>query len=96
MERQNAKLLDEVLKELIKKEGLEDSLFRVRLFEAWDRKAGIQAARATTSKFYKNGILYCTISSSVLRNQLYYSLDGLLKSINQEFPDNPISKIVLR
>lgn len=96
MERQNAKLLEEVLNELIKQQGLEDELFQVRLFEAWDKKVGMQAARATTSKYYKNGILYCTISSSALRSNLYFQLDSILKAINAGFQGNPVSKIVLK
>lgn len=96
MERQNAKILEDVLSEFVKEEGLEEDLYRVRLFDAWDRKVGVQAARATTNKFFKNGILYCTISSSVIRSQLYYSVEGLLKALNEEFPERPLLKIILK
>lgn len=56
-----------------------------RVYEAWDVVSG--ASRYTVGHYFKDGMLYCTISSSVVRNQLYFQRDILLKKIN-EYLDN--------
>lgn len=52
-----------------------------RVFEAWDVVSG--ASRYTIGRFYKDGMLYCTINSSLVRNQLYFQKDILLKKMNE-------------
>ena len=56
-----------------------------RIFEAWDAVSG--ASKYTVSRFYRDGMLYCTISSSVVRNQLYFQRDVLVQKLN-EYLDN--------
>lgn len=96
MKRENTQLIKEVLQEFIKEERLEDGLQRVRIFGAWDLVVGDAGARATTSKFFRDGILYCTINSSIIRTQLYYRKEEIALKINKMLNDNIVSKIVLK
>ena len=47
---------------------------------AWDAASG--AARYTVRRFYRDGKLYITVDSSVVRSQLSFQRDALLKKIN--------------
>jgi hypothetical protein len=96
MEREDAKAIGELLKQFVSQNGISDELNRIQIFQAWDRAVGITAAQATVSKYLKDGILFCTISSSALRSQLYFQLDIIVKRINSEFPSVQIRKIVLK
>lgn len=96
MKRENTQLIKDVLQEFIKEERLEDGLQRVRIFGAWDLVVGDAGARATASKFFRDGILYCTINSSIIRTQLYYRKEEIVLMINKMLNDNIVSKIVLK
>ncbi|MBQ3175949.1 MAG: DUF721 domain-containing protein [Bacteroidales bacterium] len=96
MKRTNANILSDLLKEFIRDEGLEEGLLRLRIANAWDKIVGKKYAYYTSSRNFANGILYCTISSSIVRNQLYFQLDNITLQLNKELGDNIIKKIILR
>lgn len=96
MKRENTQLIKDILQEFIKEEHLEDGLQRVRIFRTWDLVVGEAGARATTNKFFRDGILYCTINSSIVRTQLYYRKEDIALQMNKMLNDNLISKIILK
>ncbi len=96
MKRENTQLIKDVLQEFIKEERLEDGLQRVRIFGAWDLVVGDAGARATTNKFFRDGILYCTINSSIVRTQLYYRKEDIAHQMNKMLNDSLVSKIILK
>lgn len=96
MKRVNSQLISVILKEFIKEEQLEDGLLRVRVFHAWDIVVGEAGAKATSNKFFRDGILYCTICSSIIRTQLYYRKDEIVAQINKMLNDCIVSKLVLK
>lgn len=96
MKREEARLLESLLGEFVKKAGLEPQLRTIAVFEAWDVAVGDKGARITSSKFLKDGILYCTISSSLVRTQLHYQLHNVIDKINSLVPGNLVKKIVLK
>ena len=73
--------MPELIEQYIKEMKLTSGFNRQRIFEAWDVVSG--ASRFTLDRFFRDGMLYCTISSSVVRNQLYFQKDVLLKKINE-------------
>ena len=80
--------LEDVMKLFIAKNGLTTGVNCQLVFEAWDKVSG--AARFTLRKFYRDGNLFVTVSSSVVRNQLYFQRDTLLKLLNDELTANPL------
>lgn len=79
--RKEAVGMEALVADYIKEMKLEAGLNRHRVFEAWDVVSG--ASGYTVDKFYRNGVLYCTIASSVLRNQLYFQRSILIDRMNQ-------------
>jgi len=82
MERKEPSSMEELMPQLLKvmrlSSGMNDSI----IMSAWDKVTG--AAPYTLSKYVKNGVLYCTISSSVVRNQLFFNKDAIVEAINRE------------
>lgn len=73
--------MEALIADYIKEMKLEAGLNRQRVFEAWDTVSG--AAAYTVDRFYKDGVLYCTIGSSVVRNQLYFQRNILMERMNR-------------
>ena len=96
MKRENTQLIKDVLQEFIKEERLEDGLQRVRIFGTWDLVVGDAGARATTSKFFRDGILYCTINSSIIRTQLYYRKEEIVQQMNKLLSSDIITRLILK
>ncbi|MBQ7772669.1 MAG: DUF721 domain-containing protein [Bacteroidales bacterium] len=96
MKRENTQLISAIIKEYIKEAHLEEGLQRVRIFQTWDIVVGEAGAKATSNKFFKDGILYCTISSSIVRTQLYYRREDIAAQINKMLGSNIVSKIILK
>lgn len=78
--RKEAYSMDELVKQYINEMKLVNGLNRQRIFEAWDRASG--AGPYTVNRYLKNRVLYCSISSSVLRNRLFYSKSRILDLMN--------------
>ena len=72
--------MDALVKEYIKSMKLSAGLNTQRIYAAWDAASG--AARYTVRRFYRDGKLYITVDSSVVRSQLSFQRDALLKKIN--------------
>lgn len=78
--KQEAKGMDELISAYIKEMKLASGLNSQRVFAAWDEVSG--AARYTIGRYFRNGTLYCTIGSSVVRTQLNFQKDLILHKIN--------------
>ena len=79
--RKEAVGMEALIADYIKEMKLEAGLNRQRVFEAWDTVSG--AAAYTVDRFYRDGVLYCTIGSSVVRNQLYFQRNILMERMNR-------------
>ena len=80
LRRQNAVGMDELVKEFIRDMRLSAGLNRQRIEEAWTTVSG--AGMYTLDLRYDKGVLYCTINSSMVRNQLYFQKDVLVNALN--------------
>lgn len=96
MKRENTQLISVIIKEYIKEAQLEDGLLRVKIFKVWDLIVGEAGSRATTNKFFKDGILYCTVNSSMIRTQLYYRREDIVAQMNKMLSGNYVSKLILK
>ena len=96
MKRENTQLIKAIIEEFIKEERLEEGLGRARLFKAWDLVVGEVGAKATTNKYFKEGVLYCTISSSIIRTQMYYRKEDIMAHMNKMLNGTIVTKIILK
>lgn len=96
MKRENTRLISAIIDEFIKEEHLEEGLNRTRLFRAWDLVVGENGARATTAKFYRDGVLYCSINSSIMRTQMYYNKENIVAQLNRMLNGTVVNKLILK
>ena len=59
-----------------------------RIFSAWDEASG--AGAYTIRRFYRDGILYITMKSSVLATQLSMQKSAITEKINAILSDDPL------
>lgn len=94
--------MDELVTQFIREMKLSSGLEKQRVAEVWNEVSG--AGRYTLDVIYERGVMTCLISSSVVRNQLYFHRDLLLKKLNEtlsedtlfEGKDNIVKNLILR
>lgn len=98
MKRVDPIAIDELVAVFTRRLSLDGELKRVRIYQAWDDVVGLRIARATAKKFYreKDRILFCTMTSSPLANQLYFQSEVIKKRLNEELKEDLIAKVVIR
>lgn len=70
------RLIEYCIRDLKLETGLNDR----RIFAAWDKASG--AAEYTMDRYFRNGTLCCSISSSVVRSMLTVRRPQILKDMN--------------
>lgn len=83
MKRKNAQPIGEVLEEFFSQPYIAARLAESRIPEAWREVVGTRGAAATTDLVLENRVLYAHISSSILRNELFYRRDAIAAEINR-------------
>lgn len=78
--RKQAVSLAEAIQEYLKASRLTSGLNTQRIFAAWDAASG--AGRYTVRRFFRDGRLYITVDSSVVRSQLFFQRDTLIEKMN--------------
>lgn len=89
MERKEAIGMDQLIEDYIKDMRLASGIGRIRVFAAWDQASG--AGAYTIGKYLKDNVLYCNISSSALRQQLYFQRAEILQNMNEILKEEGIS-----
>ena len=73
--------MDQLVKQYIKSMKIAAGLNTQRVFAAWDACSG--AGEFTLRRFFRDGKLYITLNSSVLRNQLSFQKAELVEKMNR-------------
>ena len=73
--------MEELVSQFVRDMKLVSGLNRQRVAEAWSVVSG--AGKYTLSTTFEKGVLTCFISSSLVRNQLYFQRDVLVHKINE-------------
>ena len=79
----------------IKENNLSKGMQKIKIEETWNRMMGPGVATHTTSVKLQNRTLVVNLNSSVLREELSYGKDKIVKMMNEEIGDDLISKVVL-
>ncbi len=87
IERKTPSSLGDLMPMMMKSMRLSSGMNEFLVTKAWDSVTG--AAAYTLSKYVKNGVLYCAISSSVIRNQLFYNKEAIVEAINRSVLADP-------
>ena len=85
--------LSQILREVMRKDGLETPLNEKRVIDLWDQVAGPMAARYTTEKFIRNQTLFVKIINPSLKADLMMRRTELQVLLNQKVGAFVISEI---
>ena len=88
MQKQTARTMESLIPAYIKMMQLAPPLNRRRIYSAWDEVTG--AGPQTLRRSLRDGKLYVTLNSSVLRSVLYMQRDIYIKRINELLAQDPL------
>ena len=89
--------LGDVLKNFISSNRkLQKGLNKVSAHQAWHRVMGNAISKYTTQVLLERDTLYVRLSSSVLREELSYGKEKIIKLLNDELGKELVTKLVLR
>ena len=88
--------IEEILKEFVETNNLQNGLDKVNVREAWTNLMGNGVNNYTSAIELKHDTLYVQLSSSVLREELSYGNEKIVKMLNESLGKEIVKKLVLR
>lgn len=92
----NESSIGDVLKEIIQVNNLQSGMDQVLVKEAWISLMGKGVNNYTKNVLLKGNTLYVELTSAVLREELSYGKNKIIKMINDELRRELITAVVLR
>ncbi len=91
----NSFSIKDLMGSFIKENKLEKGFRKIHIEEAWSKLMGPGIATYTNEVKLQNGTLIIRLNSSVLREELSYGKDKIIKMINEEMGEEAVKKIML-
>lgn len=88
--------LIDVLAEYKKDMNIESRLKEVEVIKSWEKIAGRAIASRTTSVSIRDHVLYISLNSSVVRNELMMMRETIKSRLNELAGEEIITSIVLK
>ncbi|HEX9979311.1 MAG TPA: DUF721 domain-containing protein [Flavobacterium sp.] len=92
----NESPIGDILKEIIQVNKLQPGIDQVSVQDAWKSLMGNGVNSYTRNVALKGSTLYVELTSSVLREELSYGKDKIIKMINEELRRDIVKDVVLR
>lgn len=87
--------IQDLMQNFIKENNLSKGMQKIKVEETWNSLMGQGIVKYTTSIRLQNKTLIVQLSSSVLREELSYGKDKIIKMMNEELGSEVISKLML-
>ncbi len=88
--------IGDVLKQFISQNKLEAGMDIVNVRDAWKNVMGVGVNNYTVEIQLKGSTLYVALSSAVLREELSFGKEKIIKMINEELRKDLVTNLVLR
>ena len=92
----NEGTIGDVLKQFIEKNKLQAGMDIIDVQAAWKSLMGNGVNSYTKEVVLKGSTLYVSLTSAVLREELSYGKDKIIKMINEELRKEVVTNVVLR
>ena len=92
----NESSIGDILKEIIQANKLQPGMDEVSVKEAWKNLMGNGVNTYTRNIALKGSTLYVELTSAVLREELSYGKDKIIRMINEELRREVVEEVVLR
>ena len=90
------KKVNSILNNLIENNSLKEGLNNIKIQTIWKKTMGDNINSYTSEITLRKHTLYINLSSSVLREELSYGKEKIIKLLNEELKAEIIRKIILR
>ena len=87
--------IEDLMQLFIKENKLTKGMQKIKIEETWHKMMGQGVTVHTTSVKLQNKTLLIQLNSSVLREELSYGKDKIIKMMNEEIGEEIISKLML-
>ena len=87
--------IQDLMQSFIKENNLSKGMHKIKVEETWTKMMGPGVATHTTSVKLQNKTLIIQLNSSVLREELSYGKDKIIKMMNDELGDEFVTKLML-
>src|SRR4051812_8572823 len=88
--------IGDVLKQFIEKNNLQSGMDKIDVQEAWRSLMGNGVNSYTKEVVLKGTTLYVSLTSAVLREELSYGKQKIIKMINDEIGKEVVKDVILR
>ena len=88
--------LKDILADILKRPQLSKGINETRALDAWSKVLGPAVARITTKIYIRNGVLFASLNSSIIRSELLMHKNQIIASINAEVGANAIHDMILQ
>lgn len=92
----NESSIGDILKEIIEVNKLDKGLNQISVADAWKNLMGNGVNNYTRNILLKGSTLYVELTSSVLREELNYGKDKIVKMINEELGREVVKEVILK
>ena len=96
MKKTDSEKVGGVIQQYLREMGLETPLNEHRVIQAWGKVLGPAVSRYTKELSIYNHVLFVTLTSAALRNELMMRRTELVSRLNAEAGAQVITQIVLR
>lgn len=96
MRRTQTRLIGDILEEFFKRPYVARKIAEGKLPEFWREIVGEHVAMLTNDVHLEHGILHVSVSSSVVRNDLFYRRDQLAQLINERAGVHLVNAVIIR
>ena len=87
--------LKQLMQSFIKENNLSKGMQKIKVEEAWHKLMGQGVSSYTQAVELQKKTLIIRLTSSVLREELSYGKEKIIKMLNEEIGDEVISKLLL-
>lgn len=88
--------ISDILKQFVETNKLQSGLDKVNVHKAWEEMMGHGVNHYTTAVKLERDTLYVRLSSSVLREELSYGKEKIIKMLNESLGKDLIKKLMLQ
>ncbi len=88
--------ISKIVDSYLKSAGIDNKIREVRMINSWEEIVGRSVAKLTTGIYFRNGVLFVSLRSSVVRNELMMLREGIIKALNDKAGSTLVRDIVLK
>jgi len=93
--QEDFKKMSEILNDIVSQKHIRIGIDKIKIQEAWKTVMGKNIGKYTSNVSYRKGVLSVKLKSSVLKEELFFEKEKVIKLLNKNLGKNYIQEIKL-